>query len=779
MPDHGTICRIGLLALVSMVPFQPAAAAPKSLLALPVPDAVNMKHFGEFSPVAFSPQGPWLVYVTRDKTAAIDEARSLESGVPWNASSAQISIVNIDTGESSEVTHGIGDNWLPVWSPDGSDLAFLSDRDRSGGAKLWLWSSHTGRLRKLSDVNLRAERIEWTPDGRSIVATILPMGLSRDAYATKVLRGGAAQNAGYDKEQGSTALLYKPSPDGDSTKGAPQSNPWNLDAYVRDLAIFRVATGEVKVIVHGRRIAAFAISHDGSQVAYTIPKGFEKPGSQQTLFDLAIINLASGSEMVAASMIRIGYDGEGFSWSPDGHYLSYCTGGLGERSFACFVLSSGGENPRNITNLAQDVTKASSRSATPLWDKEGRHIYFINGNQLWSADVGDSSAKKIAAIPGRQILQALSQDKDLLWTLPGRNSTVVLTYDETAKQDGFYEVNLTTGASASRLERAECYTCASQNDPTTVSGDGKWLAYFSEDSQDPSDLWITDLTFRNPKRVTDLNPQFDRYELGAVRSISWLDDDGEQLNGALLLPVGYREGIRYPLVVWVYGGAGLSNNLHHFGLAGTGPFNMQLLATRGYAVLLPDAPLHLGTPALDLIKTVLPGVSRVVVMGIADGERVGVLGHSGGGYDTLALIAQTARFKAAVDIDGMGDLTGLYGEMDESGAAFATSILESGLGGLGGGPWDVPERYLQNSPVFHLNAIETPLLIVHGARDTTVESFLADEIFVGLRRLGRPVEYAKYEGEDHSPPFWSRANQIDLSNRIIRWFDAHLKGPAH
>src|SRR5260370_39143346 len=112
----------------------------------------------------------------------------------------------------------------------------------------------------------------------------------------------------------------------------------------------------------------------------------------------------------------------------------------------------------------------------------------------------------------------------------------------------------------------------------------------------------------------------------SLRLVSWLSDDGEPLHGALLLPSSYTEGKRYALVVWDYGGTNRSDRFDHFGFEGQGPFNLQLLATRGYAVLLPDAPQHLGTLMLDLLKTVMPCVNRVIEVGIAALEILGVIG---------------------------------------------------------------------------------------------------------------------------------------------------------
>jgi dipeptidyl aminopeptidase/acylaminoacyl peptidase len=89
-----------------------------------------------------------------------------------------------------------------------------------------------------------------------------------------------------------------------------------------------------------------------------------------------------------------------------------------------------------------------------------------------------------------------------------------------------------------------------------------------------------------------------------------------------------------------------------------------------------------------------------------------------------------------------------------------------------------PNKYIENSPLFYLDRVQTPLLLVHGAEDSVVPSFLADEIFVGLRRAGKEVEYAKYEGEGHWEGAWGHINQVDYLNRIIDWFDKHLKAPV-
>jgi dipeptidyl aminopeptidase/acylaminoacyl peptidase len=176
----------------------------------------------------------------------------------------------------------------------------------------------------------------------------------------------------------------------------------------------------------------------------------------------------------------------------------------------------------------------------------------------------------------------------------------------------------------------------------------------------------------------------------------------------------------------------------------------------------------------------MPGVDRTIDMGVADPNRIGIIGHSYGGYSTLALIAQSRRFKAAVMRAGFGDLIAAYGELSPDGTNYMVPWAESGQGRMGGSPWEVRERYLENSPIFQLDRVDTPLLIIHGTVDRAVAPFLTDQVFVGLRRLGKRVDYVRYAGEDHWEGQWGRPNQIDYLTRVIDWFDRYLcaGGPA-
>lgn len=749
----------------------PQASSARGTRALPVQAALEIRSFGDLNPVEFSPDGKWLTYVVKDGASirAPEAARS-RTGIPSWVTGDDIYVSDTQTGEARNLTLGKGDNWLPSWSPDGRFLAFLSNRDGSEQARIWVWDTRKNQLEKVSDLQVRTNEIIWSGP-REVIVTVAAEDRSVEEENTPSGKHIAASG----KQDDSTVVLYKSDSVAPNRAASGSSAPWNLDAELCRLVSVDIVSGETSVILKNQRIATYKLSNRGSRIAYSIPMRFARAGSQQILFDMNVVTIGSLRTQLVASTIPLDYDGAEFSWSPDDRLLVYHTGGPDEKLRNCYAVDSGGNgSPQNTTGLSSPERNIRSKASVPLWDEDG-NIYFTRDGTLWRSSVERRGTLPIASVAHRRIVQLLRVPRgNLLWRTDGGAATIVVTHDEVEKEDGFYQIDLRNGRSTKLREGHQCFTCENLSTAFAVSEDGQHLAYTAEDAQHAADLWIDDEAFRHTRPMTHLNPQFDGLEMGAARLIRWLGDDGQKLSGALLLPSGFHEGMRCPLVVWVYAGSSLSDHLDRFGLGYGGAVNFQLLATRGYAVLLPDSPQGEGEPMQELAKTVLPGVNKAIELGIADPNRLGVMGQSNGGYSTLALIVQTQRFRAAIEMDGMASLVGLYGEMDKSGAAFGTS-LEHGFDAMGGTPWEFRERYIENSPLFYFDRIVTPLLIIHGGTDNAVAPCLGDEVFVALRRLDREVEYAKYGGEGHSQLFWSRANQLDCWNRIITWFEKYLE----
>jgi dipeptidyl aminopeptidase/acylaminoacyl peptidase len=751
----------------------PTAARSDSI---PLDTILDVKIIEE-SPITLSPDQTWVAYVVRDALPKQSPkyrnfARQYEcSGLYPDSFSTEIKISNVLTGET--VTVGSeGNNWMPAWSVDGRHLAFLSDRDGSGETKLWIWDQATGKLRKLSDVGIRANQISWTPDGESIVTTIRNGDIRSDSDIE--CRSDLDTTSGSRRvAEASSVVVYEWNPNGKDGAQRPRGSLWNLETKIRDLAEFDVETGRMKRLTHGARISVFRLSANGAEIGFTSATRFEEPGSQQILFDLRVVARATDEQWVAAAGIRLGFSGLGFAWSPDGERLVFQTSGVSERIGDCYSVRTNGKDLRNLTSLPPQQN--SSPELPPLWDEARAEIYFIRDQAMWRASTNAGGASEIVRIPGRQILEMVGQESDPLEPRRVGGSMVLLTEDSKEKQSGFYKVDLATLQSTLVQEKSEQYDGASRASLLRSSPERDFVIYLAQDAANPLDLWITDLNSKTSRRLTHANPELDKYQMGAVKLVRWRGLDGQELSGALLLPSHYEAQKRYPLLVWVYGGSLGSNDRNVFGFTGLGgPYNMQLFATRGYAVFAPDAPQQIGSPMLDLAKTVLPGINKVIEMGVADPDRVGIMGHSYGGYSVWSLVVQTARFRAALVSDGFGDLITAYGELGRDGSAFQTSMAERGQGLMGGTPWEFRDRYIENSPIFYLERVKTPVLLVHGGDDNVVAPYLADQMFVSLRRLGAEVVYAKYVGEDHYPVMWSRANQRDLGNRMLAWFDKFL-----
>ena len=754
----------------------PSGAGQKQLAPLPVTEVLKTLNLSMFTPLDLSPDGKLVAYALQDtnrkaKTIALRSAQDLDRlGIPPRAEYCDIWISDTATGVSKNLTQGRGINWAPVWSPNGKYLAFYSDRD--GLPSLWLWERASGVFRKASNaiVRTRTETTvpRWTRDSKKLVIRVLPKGMTLNDAEALLNKPATESNTSADKkEPGATVVLF-------SSKAANRAQNEtagnNYLAWAADLAVVDLETNKTNHIASRVMTDGYWLSPDGENVAVLNFKRRESNSNLQSLFDLLVISLVDGksrtlvTEFGSDSLIPV-------SWSPDGKCLAYMTAGPTAKN-DCWVVPFAGGEPRNVTPGQHPRFDSTFLYRGPLWDTNGENIYLLSSTALWRTLIVDPRAEQIAAIPGRTLRHIVSQDGRTIWT-PKTNTLIVVTRAEESRQEGFFAINLGTGKNEKLLEQNKSYGFVPPL-RIAVSADQRRLVYTSQSADEPEDIWTIGAEEFRPKRVTHINPVFDRYVMGEGRLIEWKTLNGQTVHGALLLPAGYTQGTRYPLIVYQYPGAMWST---HGNLFGFNPFssaveNWQFFATRGYAVLLADVPAKPETYMRDIAAAILPGVDKVIELGICDRERIGITGQSNGGYGVLSLIVQTNRFKAAVDRMGPGNLISQYLQMSETGASVYTGEM---VQRTGGSLWEKRDKFIENSPIFFFDKVETPLLIIQGTGDRQVNAGRSDEVFVSLRFLGKEVEYAKYTGESHGVADWSFANQVDYLNREIEWFDRWLK----
>jgi dipeptidyl aminopeptidase/acylaminoacyl peptidase len=239
-----------------------------------------------------------------------------------------------------------------------------------------------------------------------------------------------------------------------------------------------------------------------------------------------------------------------------------------------------------------------------------------------------------------------------------------------------------------------------------------------------------------------------------------------------LLPASYQPGKSYPTVVYIY--EKLSDQLNRFAAPTANGFNRSVYTSNGYAVLMPDISYTVNDPGMSAVWCVLPALKAAVASGNVDARRVGLQGHSWGGYQTSFLVTQTTAFKAAVAGAPLTDMVSMYSLIYKNTGGGNMAIFESSQGRFKGGYWDNWEAYVRNSPIAFARNVTTPLLLLHNDKDGAVDFTQGIEYYNTLRRMRKPVVLLEYVGENHG--LRKPLNQQDYTVRMKEFFDHFLMG---
>lgn len=660
-------------------------------------------------------------------------------------------------GKESAIPHE-GPAWAPSWSPDGKHVAFYAEDP--DGIHVWAWNLQTRASRRVSDVVVSAvagdEVPLWSADGTRIFSKVQPeppANMEAKAAGPRAEVQTTRAPWALPGADGVTADISVSGPSVEESDFPPHYPPVDFGAI-------EVSTGRVTRLVTGSRIASYWRSPDGRWLALAAdPVNLTKDAFSYR-WNLDVVDLATGKVRTLFTMNQA--HGESLRWSPDSRSIAYFSGPREYSSASAFVIHVESGEPLRFAGAADFGTLGWH---VPVWDGASSAIYAIDEHTLWRADLQSRRFTAIGTWPDRDLQHiVVSGDSGGEAWSPGKAATVnILARDSGTKRAELIRVDVATGAMQAFGDPA--FSIGSRSYAAVVSPSGDFLAYSAQSAQRPPELWLASTALSKRQRLTALNPELDAYSLGEQRLVAFQRRDGTPLEATLLLPSGYEPGKRYPMVVWVYGTHMGSDNMYQFGLTNIGAFNMQMLATRGYAVLFPDVPLSMGAHVRSLMDAVIPAVDKVIELGVADPRRLAVMGQSSGGYATLAIVTQTDRFKAAISCAGFGELASFYGHG-------WTAWSETGHGAIGAAPWQAPQRYVENSPVYYLDRIQTPILLQATDQDVAVGEF-PRHIFTSLQRLKKDATYLRYSGEGHV--IQSHDNLVDFWSRITAFLEWHLR----
>ena len=283
--------------------------------------------------------------------------------------------------------------------------------------------------------------------------------------------------------------------------------------------------------------------------------------------------------------------------------------------------------------------------------------------------------------------------------------------------------------------------------------------------------------FKNPVQLSVTNPQQKEFNWATVEMTSWLSFDGDSLRGLLYKPANYDPTKKYPLMVYFY--ERNTENIHRHSIPSPSRsiINIPHYCSNGYLVFVPDITYKTGYPGQSAYNAIVSGVYHLISTHKSiDEKRMGLQGQSWGGYQTAYLITQTNIFAAAMAGAPVSNMTSAYGGIRWGTGNSRMFQYEQTQSRIGGTLWEKPLLYIDNSPLFFAPKVNTPLLIMANDNDGAVPWYQGIEYFMALYRLNKPVWMLNYNGMEHNidEKYW--ANRMDLTIRMMDFFNHYLKG---
>ncbi|HEY2462378.1 MAG TPA: S9 family peptidase [Candidatus Acidoferrum sp.] len=611
------------------------------------------------SELHFSPDGMRLAFVLTEAPRGTTRARHI-----W--------LYEQSSGAVRQITFSAKTESSPRWSPDGKQLAFLSNRGEQ--QQIYLMQMGGGEAAAITKGKRSVGRFEWSPDGKEI-AFVAPDAKSEEEEKKEKDKDDA-RVVDKDTKHGRIWLLNVASGE---TRAITKAN-WEVGeiTWMPDGKILIVkATDHPEADQNTERIFAVQVS-DGAMKELIAPRG------------------PFGELQISKSGNTISYVGSRED-GPEPHDLMLLTAGTD------ILAQNAGRNraARNLTGASLD---------RPVEDYHWRK---------------DGSVLLLAANGFKNELIEFSEDG--------------------AKKD---------------------VSTAPASPGTFAVSDAGEIAFVSQSAAQAPELWLRDAQ-GVAKQISHFNDAWKEFALSTPEYYKYKSFDGMEIEAALLKPAGADGKTKLPLVVLVHGGptGRWADSIETWG---------QLLAAHGYAVFYPNirGSVGYGQKFVEAnradwggadFKDVMAGVRDLVDHGIADPKRMGIGGWSYGGYMAEWAITQTNDFKAAVTGAGMANLMSEFGT--ETGSSY-----DEWFWGL---PWEKPAGFLNSSPVIHLKEAKTPTLVLQGDADTTDPLGQSEELYRGLKRYGVEAELVVYPREPHG--FREEKHLVDRLNRILAWYDGHLK----
>jgi dipeptidyl aminopeptidase/acylaminoacyl peptidase len=705
---------------------------------------------------AFSENGERLVYLASSKDGSADGAY----------------VVGVGEGTVVELLTGEGIYKTAVFDEDGDQVSFLSNRDDYQADQpafvLYYWRSGQDEASALASEGLAGIPAGWWVSEHG--------DLEFSDNGNRLFFGTAPRPEPEPEEE--TPEWEKVEVDIWNWRD-PLLQPMQLVQRQRELnrsyeAVVHLSDGKVVQLADFDRPSVTVGSRGNADVGVAVTNmpyrkqvSWDSPG----YYDVYVFDAETGGHRLILEGIRARAQ-----LSPDAKYVTWWDG----HALAWFAADVENGNPVNLTsqipnpvyNELDDRPMIPSAYGSAGWT-EGDELFLIYDKyDIWAVDpTGSRTPRNITEGIGRQDdvqLRYVRLDPEQV-AIDDNEPMLLNALDWVTKEAGFYRDRVRGDAPPQELVMMD----RSFGRFPRKADDSDVIMLTRGSFQEFPDLWVTDLSFGNMRKMSDANPQQSEYLWGTAELTYWNSTDGMPLTGILYKPENFDPSQKYPMMVYFY--EKMSNTLHSHRAPSPGgsSINISFYVSRGYVVFVPDIHYRDGYPGESALKCVVPGVLSVVDQGFIDPDRIGVQGHSWGGYQIAYLVTKTDVFAAAEAGAPVSNMTSAYGGIRWGSGMSRMFQYERTQSRLGGSLWDVRPRYIENSPLFWADKIETPVLMLHNDEDTAVPWYQGIEFFVALRRLDKPVWLLNYNGEPHG--LRKQQNRVDWTVRMQQFFDYYLK----
>ena len=694
-----------------------------------------------------------------------------KSGMLYYTSAAEgeagIFTLNPEKGSPALIKEGKGVFKQTTFDEKGERLAFLycADKDSSYKAlSLWL-SEHNAPAKEIATRGNKAFPAEWVINENGM--------LQFSKSASRLFFGTSPE----PRQKDTTQLA----------ENRPNVQVWSWDEPVqytvqnynkeKDLkksyqAVYNLGNGSIFQLAN-EELPNIQLGNEGDAALALLstsrPYSLSSMWEARTRSDYYTVSLDNGERKQIAQA-----DYGRFHLSPQGKYAYW----YGETDSCWYTIAlAEGKRYRLTTPESfpawdedNDVPNHPYAHGAAGWTANDQNLLIYDRYDIWKFDPTAATSPINLTVNGRKekLSYRLEQlDKEARFIDLGKPQ-LLKGFNETTKGYGFYNARLSAPAAPKTL-LAGNYMLRSINKAKNTDD----VIYTMETFQQYPDIHYSTLAFKKSVQLTHGDKQQEGFIWGTAELVSWISLDGRPLEGVVYKPANFDPNKKYPMMVNFY--ERNSETLYNYRMPEPhrSTIDYHLYNSNEYVIFNPDIRYVDGYPGESCYNCLMPGITMMIAKGYIDEKGIGAQGHSWGGYQVAYLATRTNLFSAIESGAPVVNMFSAYGGI-RWGSGMARSFqYEHTQSRLGATPWSSPLRYLENSPLFTMDKVQTPILIMHNDADGHVPWYQGIEYFVAMKRLGKPCWLLNYTGEPHWP--MHMANRIDFQRRMFQFFNHYLK----